>query len=45
MPKIEFLFESYRIVENCNDEDLIKDICNIFARKVNENINNLHFYY
>ena len=45
MPKIEFLFESYRIVENCNDEDLIKDICNIFARKVNKNINNLHFYY
>ena len=45
MPKIEFLFESYRIVENCNDEDLIRDICNIFARKVNENINNLHFYY
>ena len=40
-----FSFESNNIIIQCSNEDKMKDICQIFATKINLNINSLIFLY
>ena len=45
MSKIIFIFNSIPTIIQCNEDDLMENICQKFANKINIQLNNLFFLY
>ena len=43
MKEVEFIYEDKKIIIQCNENDIIKDICKRFASKLNLEMNSLFF--
>ena len=45
MVEVEFVFNGYMTIIQCNIDDTFLSICNQFASKIQEHLNNLYFIY
>ena len=45
MSEVEFIYQNKKIIIQCNENDLIKDICKYYVTKSNLDMNSLLFIY